>query len=277
MSENPHTKKQITVDGVTLAYEEHGEGIPVVFIHGLAATSFSWRPVAQMLSDRCRSICFDLMGFGDSDKPSKENYTYWRQAELILKAIDQLGLARPVLIGHSMGGGVCLAIISILGAEHKDKIARLVLVDTVCYPQRIPSFIRLLRIPILPELILKLFPERWGIEYSARTICNGPMKRESIEEYTRSLQTEGAHAALIATGRNIIPEDIESFIAMYSEIAIPTQIIWGEHDRIIPLDLGRRLAYQIRSSEFCIVENTGHCPQEERPEEVARLIRKGLD
>lgn len=276
MSEEAQTKKRITVDGVTLAYEEYGEGVPVVFIHGIAATSFSWRPVAQMLSDGYHSVCFDLMGFGDSDKPRRETYTYWRQAELILKAIDRLGLVRPALAGHSMGGGVCLAMIFKLGAEHRDKIARLALVDTVCYPQKIPSFIRFLRIPVLPELVLKIFPVRWGMEYSARTICDGPMKRESVEEYTRALQAEGAHAALIASGRNIIPRDIESFTSRYSEITIPTQIIWGEHDRIIPLDLGRRLAYQIKASDFCIVENTGHCPQEERPEEVAKLIRKGL-
>lgn len=274
MSDGGQSKKRITVDGVTLAYEEYGSGRPVVFVHGIAATSFSWNPVAEMLSDTCRTVSFDLMGFGDSDKPRGESYTYKRQAKLLLAAIDRLEMARPVLVGHSLGGGVCLSVLRELGNTHQKAVSGLVLVDTVCYPQEIPAFIRFLTVPVLPALVMKVFPEIWGMRYSARSMCSRGMRSESIEVYTRALQSKGAHSSLIATAKSIIPSDFKDFVSFYSRISVPTHIIWGKHDHIIPIELGRRLAQEIGTADFHIVEESGHCPQEERPEEVAQLLKR---
>ncbi|MEN6372565.1 MAG: alpha/beta hydrolase [Armatimonadota bacterium] len=273
MSDGGRRKKRITVDGITLAYEDYGQGKPVVFVHGVAATSFAWNSVAGMLSDTCRAVCFDLMGFGDSDKPRKEPYTYKRQAELLLGAINQLGLERPVLVGHSLGGGVCLAILQEMGNAHQKAVSGLVLVDSVCYPQKIPAFIRFLKVPVLPALVMKVFPERWGMKYSARSICKRGMKSENVETYTRALKSKGAHSSLIATAKNIIPSNVDGFVSSYSAISVPARIIWGRYDKVIPLELGRRLAQEIETADFHIIEESGHCPQEERPDEVARLIR----
>ncbi|MEN6521018.1 MAG: alpha/beta hydrolase [Armatimonadota bacterium] len=272
MPDSGRSKKRITVDGITLAYEDYGRGRPVVFVHGVAATSFAWNSVAGMLSDTCRAVCFDLMGFGDSDKPRKESYTYRRQAELLLEAINQLGLERPVLAGHSLGGGVCLAILQELGNAHQKAVSGLVLVDTVCYPQKIPVFLRFLKVPVLPALVMKVFPEGWGMKHSARSVFQRDMQSESIDIYTHALQSNGAHSSLIATAKSIIPSNLDDFVSSYSRISVPTRIIWGRHDNIVPLELGRKLAEEIGTAGFYIIEESGHCPHEERPEEVARLI-----
>lgn len=270
------TVRSVTVEGVTLAYEEYGHGEPVVFIHGISASSYSWRTVAQALSDSYRCISIDLMGFGRSDKPRDESYSLKRQAELVLKAIEKIGIERFVLAGHSLGGGVSLAIMRELG-ENQERVRGLILVDTACYLQNIPIFIGVLKVPILPLLVMKIVPEKWGFMFSGGAMYKGGMKSEAIEEYTRCLKTPGAHESLIATAKELIPPDLDEFMGSYSKISVPTQIIWGRYDKVIPIDLGRRLRDAVRTPYFHIVENCGHCPQEESPAEIAQLIRKFID
>jgi pimeloyl-ACP methyl ester carboxylesterase len=101
----------VSVDGLQISYEEYGHGRPIVFLHGFGACSYSWRAVAKELASDNRCISVDLMGFGLSDKPRDEEYTLDRQASLLRKVIDQLSLERPVLVGNSYGGGVCLSLI----------------------------------------------------------------------------------------------------------------------------------------------------------------------
>lgn len=271
------SRRTIAVDGITLAYEEYGQGYPIIFIHGIAASSYSWRAVAKTLSDSYRCICFDLMGFGDSDKPGNESYSLKRQAELMLKAIHRIGIERYVLAGHSLGGGVCLSMMHELGESHSE-ITGLILVDSACYLQKIPIFIRALRIPILPIIAMKLIPAKWGFALSAGDMYIGKWKKiEAIAEYSRSLKLPGAHKALIATAKEIVPPDIEEFTTSYSKIAVPTQVIWAEYDKVIPLEQGQRLAEDIPSAKLNIIEGCGHCPQEELPEETAQVIRAFAD
>jgi pimeloyl-ACP methyl ester carboxylesterase len=270
-------RKKVIVGGISLTYEDYGYGEPIVFVHGIASSSYSWRDVAKKLSTSRRSICFDLMGFGYSDKPKNEVYTLDRQAELILGAINELGLERPILAGHSLGGGVCLAMMRQLGAD-QSSISGLVLVDTVCYLQKFPSFVRVLRIPILPFILMKLFPEEWLFSFAGRAIYQRKMKTDAINEYSNCLRTRGAHRALIATAKRLIPSNIDEFIASYSKISVPTQIIWGEQDHVIPLELGEKLSEDIGKSSphvgFLTFEDCGHCPQEEYPKLVAEVIEE---
>ncbi len=195
---------KLTVDGVTLAYEEYGEGEPVVFIHGFPASSYSWRRIAQWLSDSNHTVSIDLMGFGESDKPLGERYTLQRQSQLIAGAISLLGLEQPVLVGHSMGGGVCLSLLRDLGPD-QDSIAGLALVDCVCYSQRLPWFIWALRIPLLPLLGMKVIPEKLGFKLLQGAMYhprNG-MPADAMQEYARTLSSPGAHEALAAVAKQI--------------------------------------------------------------------------
>ncbi|HOP78987.1 MAG TPA: alpha/beta hydrolase [Armatimonadota bacterium] len=270
------TNNRITVDGVALYYEDQGQGQPIVFLHGIGATSYSWRKIAALLSHSYRTICFDLMGFGRSDKPKNEQYTFKRQSELIIGAIRELGLIRPVLIGHSLGGGVCLSVIRELG-DNQDELSGLVLIDSACYPQKLPLCVKAFRIPVIPELVIKLLPERWGVVLISRSMYKNGIEPDTAEEYARALHSRDAQAALIATGRQIFPPDLPDFIASYSRIRVPTLILWGEHDRIIPQPLGRRLASDIKTAIFHQLPNCGHCPHEEKPDAVAEAINRFLD
>ena len=269
-------KKYLIVDGVKLAYEEYGEGKPVLFLHGFGASSYSWRFVAQTVSKQLnrRCICLNLMGFGASEKPSDESYTLARQAELVSGFIIGMELESLSLVGHSYGGGVCLNLVSQLSTFSPYSVNSMVLVDTVCYPQQFPGFIKCLRTPIIRWFVLNIIPAR----KSARSIlelCYASKERitnEAIYEYSSVLKSEGAHRALIATAENIIPDDMDSLVRSYKAISMPTFILWGTKDRIIPLKLGKRLHIEIQSSTMEVVNNCGHVPQEEFPEETAKRL-----
>lgn len=275
--DNVGVESQVEVDGIVLAYEECGAGDPVVFLHGFAACSYSWRRVSEALSDGFRCISFDLMGSGRSDKPTQESYTLNRHSELILGAVCELGLSGVTLAGHSLGGGVCLAALRALG-QGQQLIKRLILVDSVCYMQPIPWYLSAMRLPLLPRLAMKVVPERLGYRLVGRRFYhpNNGMPRETIEEYARHLASRGGHEALIATAKEIIPRDIDDLHASYKQISLPTQIVWGADDQVIPPELGRRLAGDIPNASLETIETCGHCPQEERPEEVVTMVRRFL-
>jgi pimeloyl-ACP methyl ester carboxylesterase len=270
------TKKYLTVDGVTLAYEEYGHGEAVIFLHGFGESSFSWRSVAQTISRQLhrRCICLDLMGFGASEKPLDEIYTLERQAYLISGFIKEMGLKSLSLAGHSYGGGVCLILVGQLSTPYPFSVDTIVLVDTICYPQQFPGFIKYLRIPILRWLALNLIPARTlarltlGLCYASKD----KVTDESVYELSSALKSEGAEEALIATAEKILPEEMDSFISSYKTIQIPTFILWGAKDTIVPLKLGERLHSEIPSSTMVILDDCGHIPQEEFPEETAKLL-----
>lgn len=274
---SPVTRSYITVDGVRLAYEEYGEGQPIVFIHGFPASSYSWRHVATGLSSNNRCVCFDLMGFGYSDKPRNADYSLDRQAELILAAVEQMGLQSVTLVGHSIGGGICLSAMRRLGAD-QTLVSRLVLVNSVCYAQRLPWFMLALTVPWLPHLLMYLMPERWGFKALEGWMYhrdNG-MSHEAMTEYVDRLQSPGAHEAMISVVKSIWPKDVDALVASYGSIGVPTLIIWGMQDRVIPFTFGARLLFDIRGSAILLINTCAHCPQEETPEEVKNALRKFL-
>lgn len=268
--------KYLTIDGVKLAYQEFGQGEPILFLHGFGETLFSWRFVAPTLSQRLnrRCICLDLMGFGASDKPPGEDYTLARQAHLVSGFITSLGLKSLSIVGHSYGGGISLILVNQLSTDHSFSVTSLVLVDSVCYPQRIPFFIKSLQIPSIRWLALKLISVRGLVRFSLRSCYTSreSVTDEAVSEYSSALKSEGAGKALIATAENIIPKNIDLLVGSYKTILIPTFILWGDNDKIVPLKLGKRLHSEITSSSMEILDNCGHIPQEERPEETIDLL-----
>lgn len=257
-------KQYIQINGIKLAYEDRGNGPPIVFIHGFPTSCKSWRSVADKLVDRYRCISFDLMGFGDSDKPLNESYTIPRHSELLMDAINKLGLTKPMLVGHSMGGGMCLYI----AHKMKENVSGVFVSDPACYLQQLPWFFLALKVPVIPILVLRLIPPKiayWMVKDTAfdRKSCK---HYEDMYEYIINVQKAGAAEAFVSTARDINKGEITSLISNYSNLNIPIGIIWGKKDRIIPVKFAHRLASDIPDASLTIVENCGHCPQEEYPE-----------
>ncbi len=265
------------VDDLSLAYTDTGAGAgePLLLVHGFGACKYTWRHVVPRFSSSHRVLTLDLKGFGDSDKPRDDAYALADQARLVARFIEDKGLKNLTLAGHSMGGGVALlTYLTLADAGGPNPIARLVLIDSASYPQHLPSFIRVLRMPLAGRLALGLLP--------CRTLANWVLKLafydhsritpEMAATYGDYACRAGADHALIQTARSILPENIDALTRRYEEITIPTLVLWGEEDRIVPLTVGRQLAAAIPTARLVTLPRCGHVPQEERPEETLEIL-----
>src|SRR5262245_64550177 len=141
---------------VTLYPVERGEGPPVLLIHGFGTNSFTWRHVAPDLARDHKVIAVDLKGFGRSDKPFDERYAASDQAELLTQLILDRDLHNLTIVGHSYGGGIALLLALEADTRLHGRIAKLVLLATIAYPQAIPVFFKLLDRPVLSQVGVRM-------------------------------------------------------------------------------------------------------------------------
>jgi len=261
-----------------LHYETYGQGNPIIFLHGLGGTLYTWRHLVGPLTPHYRLILFDLKGAGESPKPYDDKYSMFDQAELIYRFILQNDLRHVTLVGHSFGGGVALLLALKLTQRDPARLSRLILIDTIAYPQKLPGVIRIARMPVLGWLGLHLIPDKTKVREMMETLYYDDSKINwgDVEAYAAPLASPGAKYAFQQTARQIIPDHIDEIISMYPQIRVPTLIIWGREDKIIPLENGARLHQAIKNSQLIVIERCGHDPPEEKAEKVIEIMQKFL-
>lgn len=269
-------------DSVSINYEVQGHGAtPVVFLHGLAASITTWRDIRGLFPpDRYRLFLIDLKGFGRSSKPRDGGYRPEDQAAVVTSFLEEQQLTQAVLIGHSMGGGIALLIcLAARGKGKGDMIGRLVLIDCAAYPQKLPPLLRRLRTPLLGWAMLHLLPVPLLVRFMLLRVFHDKkcVTPERIARYVESFTGRGIDYVFIESSRQLVPEEYARLIPAYRTIGLPVLIIWGRNDRIISLDLGRRLQGDIPGSRLVVIDQCGHNPHEERPGETCGAIRNFLE
>lgn len=266
------------INSIQIFYHDHGAGRPLVMLHGFGASSYSWRHLTAGLSSRFRLISMDLKGFGLSDKPLDEHYTIEDQADIVTGFIQDSDLDDVVLVGHSFGGAVAL-LASLKEKEAGNRrITSLVLISAAGFNQQLPCFIRMLRTPILKYFPLVLLPKTLTAKMILKKAFYDDTKitTDMIEAYAGYMDLPGAYHALTMTAKKIIPENIGEITAAYPSIDVPALLIWGAKDEIVPAEVGRRLEGALRNAKLHIMQDCGHVPQEECPEQTIDLIARFL-
>jgi len=260
---------------VKLFYEEKGQGSPVLLVHGFGASTYTWRNIAPALAQNNRVIAVDLKGFGHSDKPFDERYSVFDQAELLKQLIIDNNLRDLALVGHSYGGGVALVLALDEDPRLDGRISKLVLLDTIAYPQDIPVFFRMLDVPLFSHLGVRMVPPSMQTRIALRIayLDNSKIDEEEVEMYAAPLRTAAGKHAIIHSARQIMPERLEEISARYASITMPTLIGWCDYDRIVPLDVGLKLRRTLPNAQLKIIEGCGHMPQEEQPEATLSVIQ----
>jgi pimeloyl-ACP methyl ester carboxylesterase len=262
-------------DAVKLAIHESGSGKPIVLLHGLGASSYTWHRIAPDLAKTNRVIAIDLKGFGQSDKPLDDRYSIFDQAKLVDEFITRRKLRGVTLVGHSYGGGVALAVALSQMDAGKDQIEKLVLIDSVAYRQPLPFFFQVLRTPIIGELGMSLVPPEVQM---ARALAIAYYKGEkvtadTVHHYASALHSEGGRHALFHTINSLDPDAAEAISRRYPSLKLPALLLWCDHDKIVPLRFGKRLASDLPNARIDVIEDCGHIPHEEQPAETLRAIQ----
>jgi pimeloyl-ACP methyl ester carboxylesterase len=260
---------------VKLFYTDQGEGPPLLLIHGFGTNTYTWRHLAPDLARDHRVITVDLKGFGKSDKPLDERYSAADQADLLAQMIEERNLRDLTLIGHSYGGGIALLLALQDDNRVKGRIAKLVLLDTIAYPQSVPAFFKMLDMPVVSQIGVRAVPSSFQVQVALKIAYfdDDKIDEEEVDAYSEPLETAAGKHAMIHSARQIVPPDLESISARYKSIELPTLILWCDHDRIVPLDVGLKLRRTMPNSKLRIVSECGHMPQEEQPASVLSQIR----
>lgn len=258
-------------------YEKTGNGdTTLIFLHGFGASLQTWNDIRPGLAGVPYSMYFiDFMGFGFSPLPPDKDFTFKAQANRIVSFIKSNNLRNVVLIGHSFGGGVALMVQACNQSDSLGlDIVKLVLIDPGCYMTDIPFFIHFLKNPVLNFFSTKMTP----VKTRAKIIVRKTFKNKArispaiIDRNVYFFSRENYNYAVTQAARQIVPTDYHKWINAYSQIKVPTLIIWGRNDKMIKLANGERLHSQMLNSQLHVLDECGHVPQEEYPEKTAKLI-----
>ena len=150
--------------------------------------------------------------------------------------------------------------------------------DSGGYPDHLPMFLKLLRTPILGWLAVHILPAKTQIRIVLKKSYYDPAKitEQQVDAYAGPLASPGGRHALLEIGKRAIPPDIQSYIDRYPTISVPTLILWGQDDRVLPRLIGERLNAAIPNSNLEDIPQAGHIPQEEQPDAVITHIRAFL-
>ena len=266
-----------------LYFCDYGSGDPMLFIHGLGGTSYSWRHMIPEFSKTHRVITIDLLGAGKSPKPHKKEYSILHQGELIQKFIDERNLTNLTLVGNSYGGGVSLLLAigmcTLDTSEKCGRLSKLILIDSAGYPDHLPIYLKVMRTPVLGWVAVHTIPPKCQIRIvlnkSYAEKCR--ITQDQIDTYAAPIAEKNGRYALLQLAKGTIPKNIQWYIDQYPKITVPTLILWGDDDRVLPPLIGERLDLAIPHSSLQYIKSAGHVPQEEQPYQVICKIRKFLD
>src|SRR5262245_59545503 len=260
-------ERDTIVDGVRWRSREvEGEGEPLIFLHGLLASSASWQHVLSGCSRGRPAIAVDLPGFGSSDRPWPHDYLVAGQARSLLRFFEVRGIQRAVLVGNSLGGALAL----FLAAEHPERVSALVLVDPATPQGRIPWTVRAMRAPLAGETALAFafrpFVAVWlkrGLYARASRVSD-----REIDDAWRPLKIRGTRRAALAAIRT----DPSAYRGLETRVRVPTLVIWGERDRLLTAREAERVRSSIDGARLVLIPDAGHLPQRERPEAFAAAV-----
>jgi pimeloyl-ACP methyl ester carboxylesterase/putative sterol carrier protein len=268
----------VHADGLELSAFAFGQGPPVVLLHGMAATKLSYLPLLPALAERYTVIVPDLPGHGESAKP-RVRYTPPYFARVIRALFDEMGLRDAAVVGNSMGGRIALEV----ATRHSHRVNSLILLDPAAAGLPFPLYARLLG--LLPTGVGAIpVPWRKRIVVTAiRQMFAAPERLPragylaAADEFIRIYRKGRARMALLSAMRGLIADEPEAFWLRAKRISVPTLILWGREDRLVPVGLGHRLANTIPDSRLEVLPGVGHVPQFEHPEETRRLVLEFLD
>jgi len=263
--------RHLTLHGHEVSYRMAGSGPAIVLVHGLTGSSTTWREVMPRLAEHHTVIAPDLLGHGESAKP-RGDYSLGAFASGLRDVMVALGIERATFVGHSLGGGVAMQ----LAYQFPERCERLVLVSSGGLGREVSPALRAVSLPG-SELVLPLIFSpylRRALEHVGSALNRGTgfhmgVKAAEVWRSYAGLTEVAGRTAFIHTVRSVIDplgQRVSARDRLYLAQEIPTLIVWGDRDHIIPVEHARISHDLIPGSQLAVVEGAGHFLPFEAPE-----------
>ena len=264
----------------------------LLLLHGLFDHKGTWELMQPFLGERFRTVALDLVGFGESSRPrfrslpEHERYCLDRLAAYVVEFIRVLELDRLILVGNSLGGAIALRLACSDPQERPWAgldLRGLVLISAVGYPQPLPGFVPLLAgkpgalllNPTLQRLAVAsgLVRRFAGATYSRVFFDPRRIPERLVDRAVEYFAMPGTPFSYRMTVRNLTPPDIDTFTDRYAGMPLPALVVWGRQDRIVPALNALRFEADLPAAKLQVLDDCGHVPHLEYPEETAVAIR----
>jgi len=276
--EHPPRGRFVEAAGVRLHYVERGAGPPLVLLHGNGAMVEDWEisSLLGLAAQHHRVVAFDRPGFGHSTRPRRRVWTPEAQAELIHEALRRLGVERPIVVGHSWGALVALA----LALEHPEDVRGLVLLAGYYFPTA-RADVALLSPPAVPVLgdlmrytLSPLLGRALAPRILAKIFAPAPVPPRFAAEFPLELALRPSQIRASAADTALMIPGAASLAGRYGELRMPLAIMAGTGDEIVdPARQAERLHAAIAGSELRLIEGGGHMIHHAVPHQVVDLVR----
>ncbi len=260
----------------TVQNAEQGPRGAIVLLHDLPGGAFAWGPVMAGLAATGRAVyAFDMLGYGQSDKPWPSDTSVWGQADCLTYAFQTLKLDDIILVGFGVGGGVAQTLATRL---YRERMAKLALINSYAYQTA--------------------FAPDWPLpEMTKHQDLEAPLQF-SVEQVTQELRqtlpagsARGLSAARLDAyvgewsdklGKNMLLQHVRLLSALYMnsvasdviKLDIPLLLVWGERDTVTPLALGQRIAREAKNATLETVAGAGHLILDDSPDKVAQPLAR---
>jgi pimeloyl-ACP methyl ester carboxylesterase len=273
--------EEITLHGHRVSYRRAGWGPVVVLIHGVTGSAETWADVMGPLAERYTVVAPDLLGHGESAKP-RGDYSLGAYASGVRDLLGALGHDRATVVGHSLGGGIAMQ----MAYQFPERCERLVLVSSGGLGREVSAFLRAATLPG-SELVLPLLAHSRvldatsaiGSVFGRLGMRAGPDMEEIWRGFS-SLNDVGARMAFIHTLRGVIDpggQRVNATDRLYLAERVPTMLLWGERDPIIPAHHGRAAQALIPGSRFETFPGAGHFPHRTDPRAFVECLEDFID
>lgn len=268
----------VVLHGHDLSYVDSGSGPVVLFIHGILGSQRQWEHLIDRMDDDHRVLLPDLFGHGESAKPFGD-YSLSAHAAAMRDLLDHLGIERVTLVGHSLGGGIAMQFFYLF----PERVERLVLVSSGGLGREVSMLLRSATLPGAAQVlsVVASAPVLSRVEALGRGASKvGWRPGADVTAVWRGFSSLGdreSRRAFLATTRAVIDiggQSISAHDHLQGALPIPTMIVWGTNDRMIPASHALSVEKQLPDCRVEMFEGAGHFPHLDDPDRFARVLRE---
>jgi 2-hydroxy-6-oxonona-2,4-dienedioate hydrolase len=264
--------KYFNINGCKIRYFDNEASGPTLFLsHGVGASLEFWEDLIAQSGNAFRMIAWDYPGHGLSDFLDNKDYRIDLYAQYAWQLLDHLNVNTASLMGNSLGGAVSITMLK----QQAQRVEKLVLLNSAMLGKEIPMPFRLMRLPVLGELMTKSVDMAYQQQVKAIFAKSYVLTDNMKDVIQRNVAREGAQAAFLANiraigrqAKNLVNESRQ----ILSTITKPTLFIHGREDSVIPLHHSENAHAFTTGSTLIVLDDCGHTPHLEKPEEVMKAL-----